>query len=786
MTINLNGIWKFKNINDTKYMDAAVPGSMYADLLKLGKLDDPYYRDNEDDARKLSDFDYEYTRSFAVDDLGYENILLVCDGLDTLSEIYINDILVAKTKNMHRGYEFDIKSLIKEGENTIKIIFRSPTEYITRLHASDPLGGTGDAVQGFTHLRKAHYMFGWDWGPTLPDVGIWRDIKIECFDNRINDFYITQVHSDGKVVLDIDVDATSDDVSVEITSPDGEKYTSQGLKSSITITNPMLWWHTGYGEQYLYDVKISLGTEDIREFRIGLRTLTINTEKDEWGSKFCFNINGKNIFAKGSNYIPEDNILSRMSEERTRKLLTDCVKANHNSIRIWGGGIYLPDYFYRICDELGIIVWQDFMFACGVYSFDEMEEEVAEEVIYNVKRLRHHSCIALWCGNNEMEEAWSYWSWPKKYSPKHKADYIRLFEYVVPHVLKKYDPNRFYWSSSPSSGGSFVDPHDENVGDRHYWSVWHGMEPFEDYKNYHFRFLSEFGFQSFPCVKTIETFALPEDMNIFSYVMEKHQKNGSANERILTYISRNYKYPYSFEHLVYLSQLLQAESMRFGVEHFRRNSKNDRCMGTLYWQTNDCWPVASWAGIDYYGRWKALHYKSKRFYAPVLLSADIEDSKVNLCVVNDANDAFCGRVEWRLADSEGNVIKSGMYDVTAESLDVSEFTTLDFSDYITCYKDKTNLVFNYKLFGADVEISSECQLFVKPKHFEYKKPEVNIVYKDDRVEVSVSCFAHEIELSDENTDIQFSDNYFSLLPDETKTIFTSQRANNITIRTVME
>jgi beta-mannosidase len=245
-------------------------------------------------------------------------------------------------------------------------------------------------------------MFGWDWGPTLPDVGIWRDIKIECFDNRINDFYITQVHSDGKVVLDIDVDATSDDVSVEITSPDGEKYTSQGLKSSITITNPMLWWHTGYGEQNLYDVKISLGTEDSREFRIGLRTLTINTEKDEWGSKFCFNINGKNIFAKGSNYIPEDNILSRMSEERTRKLLTDCVKANHNSIRIWGGGTYPPDYFYDICDELGIIVWQDFMFACGVYSFDEMEEEVTEEVIYNVKRLRHHSCIGLWCGNNEL------------------------------------------------------------------------------------------------------------------------------------------------------------------------------------------------------------------------------------------------------------------------------------------------------------------------------------------------------------------------------------------------
>lgn len=785
MTINLNGSWKFRNTNDNEYMDASVPGSVYADLFALGKIPDPYYRDNEDEVRRLSDFDYEYTRLFVADDLCYKNIELVCDGIDTLCEIYINDVFVAKTKNMHRGYRFDVKDIIKQGENTIKVVLLSPTKYIEKMHSIEPLGGTHDAVEGFSHLRKAHCMFGWDWGPTLPDLGIWRDIRIECYNERIKDFYITQTHSENRVDLAIDVDATSDSISVEITSPDGKKYTAQGADCKITVEDPMLWWHQGYGKQNLYDVKISLGTEDVREFKIGLRTLTVNTEKDEWGRKFCFNVNGKNIFAMGSNYIPEDSILARTSEERTRKLLTDCVKANHNCIRIWGGGTYLPDYFYSICDELGLIVWQDFMFACGVYSFDELEEEVKEEVIYNVKRLRHHSCIGLWCGNNEIEEAWAV-MWSQIYSEKYKADYIKLFECIIPKLVSEYDPNRLYWSSSPSSGGSFIEPRNENVGDRHYWSVWHGMEPFEDYKNYHFRFLSEFGFQSFPCVKTIETFALPEDMNIFSYVMEKHQKNGTANERIVTYLSRNYSYPYSFEHLVYLSQLLQAESMRFGVEHFRRNRKNDRCMGTLYWQTNDCWPVASWSGIDYYGRWKALHYKSKRFYAPVLLSADIEDTCAKLCVVNDSNSAFCGKAEWRLADSDGKTIRKGVCDVNAESLDVAEVAELDFSDCMSCYKDKTNLVFNYRLFDAESEISSECQLFVKPKHFEYKNPGINIEYKEDRVEISVSAFAHEIELTAEDADMKFSDNYFSLLPGETKTIYTSSKPMHITTRTVLE
>ncbi|MBE5040579.1 glycoside hydrolase family 2 protein [Ructibacterium gallinarum] len=369
-----------------------------------------------------------------------------------------------------------------------------------------------------------------------------------------------------------------------------------------------------------------------------------------------------------------------------------------------------------------------------------------------------------------MEEAWVYWGWEQKYGKKYKADYIKQFEYVIPKLLKLYDPDRFYWRSSPSATGSFDEPRDENVGDRHYWSVWHGLKPFEDYKNYHFRFLSEFGFQSFPCIKTIASFTKPEDRNIFSKVMESHQKNGTANEKILNYLAKDYRYPYSLEGLVYLSQLLQAEAMRYGIEHFRRNRKSDRCMGTLYWQTNDCWPVASWSGIDYYGRWKALHYKAKRFYAPVLLSADIEDAKVKLVVVNETDSVFSGKVQWQLADTTGQILEKDSVDVMAESLGVSANITLDFSKWMKSYTEKSRLVFNYKLIKDNAVISSECQLFVKPKHFTYQDPEIKITHQGNELEISVSSFAQDIELKTEKADAVFSDNYFSLLPDEVKKI----------------
>ena len=787
MKINLNN-WQFKRTDTQTWLSAAVPGSVYNDLLQCGAMGDPFYRDNEDAALELAGYDYEYTAAFRVDKVDYPIINLVCDGIDTIADIFINEKLVAKTRNMHRGYRFDVKEYLKQGENRIRVVLFSPTEYITRKHAENPLcmsAHTG-TIDGYTHLRKAHYMFGWDWGPKLPDMGIWRDIYIECLDEKINDCHIRQTHADGRVALDIVVDSTDNGlVKVEITSPVGEKYFGAGGESRVVIENPMLWRHTGFGAQHLYHVRVTLGDFDAREFKIGLRTLAVNTEKDEWGQKFCLNINGKDIFAMGGNYIPEDSVLARMSPERTRRLLTDCVKANHNAVRVWGGGIYLPDYFYDICDELGLIVWQDFMFAGGVYDFDDIGGEVAAEVEYNIKRLRHHASIALWCGNNELEEGWACWGWDGAYKKKYKADYIKLFEHVIPNLVKEHDPDRFYWPSSPSSYGGFDDPYDENVGDRHYWDVWHGLKPFADYKRHYFRFLSEFGFQSFPDMKTVESFTLHEDRNIFSYVMEKHQKNGGANAKILQYLAQTYQYPADLDGLVYLSQLMQAEAMRFGIEHFRRN--RGRCMGTLYWQTNDCWPVASWSGIDCYGRWKALHYKAKRFFAPVLLSADVEENKASLVVVNDSNTDVDATVVWRIVTAGGDSAASGEYDVTVGSLGRSEAVSLDFSRFMPDYKSMMDYVFSYKLIVGGEEMSSECQLFVPPKHFNYKEPHISVRLNDGGdLEVSADAFAQDIELSAKEGDVLFDDNYFSLLPGEVRVITPDRAvdADNLRIRSV--
>ncbi|MFR0802757.1 MAG: glycoside hydrolase family 2 protein, partial [Suilimivivens sp.] len=469
----------------------------------------------------------------------------------------------------------------------------------------------------------------------LPDAGIFREVSLLYIaKSRFDSVYITQEHEEGRVTLDFDVALelfTEEDntrIEVIVTDPEGRTYVpAEGVDPEdyhIVITDPKLWWPRGYGEQPLYQVKLTLfsgdgAVLDTYERRIGLRTLTVNTDKDEWGECFAHEVNGVKIFAMGADYIPEDNLFSRINKERTRKLLSDAAAVNHNSIRVWGGGYYPDDYFFDICDELGLLVWQDFMFACASYELDDdFERNITAEIRDNVRRLRHHACLALWCGNNEMETQTLDKAW--KPSIKQKYDYIKIFEYIIPHILQEEDPVTFYWPSSPSSGGNYDDPWDENRGDTHYWAVWHGNKPFTDYRNYHFRYLSEFGFQSFPCMQTVETFTEPQDRNIFSRVMEMHQRNTSANGKIMNYLSATYLYPKDFDQLLYASQLLQADAIRYGVEHFRRN--RGRCMGAVVWQLNDIWPVASWASIDYYGRWKALHYAEKRMFAPVMISCE--------------------------------------------------------------------------------------------------------------------------------------------------------------------
>lgn len=772
----LNGTWKMSDAGG-EIREGTIPGSVYSFLLNSGEIEDPYYRDNELKALKLMDGNYTFFRKFKLprEMLKCGEILLRCDGLDTICDIYLNGSPVGNAFNMHRIWEFNITSLIKKEENEIKIFFHSPVKYIKEMLENDYIGGSQHAMQGFPHIRKAHCMFGWDWGPRLPDAGIWRDISILGVDSsRIEDVRITQHHEDGRVLLTVDVKQTrSAQVSIGITGPGGYKATlKNGEKTEVR--NPKLWWPYGYGEQPLYTVKAELLENglaaDTQIKRIGLRTMTIAREKDQWGESFAHCVNGVRIFAMGADYIPEDNILSRITPERTRRLLNQCAAANFNTVRVWGGGYYPDDFFYDTCDELGLIVWQDFMFACANYRLTyEFEKNIRAEFIDNIVRLRYHPSLGLWCGNNEMEMFQAQYAYQG--TDKTRSDYIRMFEHIIPEVLREYDPVTFYWPASPSSGGGFDNPNDPDRGDVHYWEVWHKGVPFAEYRKYFFRYASEFGFQAFPSMKTVESFTLPEDRNIFSRIMEMHQRNEGANGKIIQYLSQTYLYPNDLDTLLYASQLLQAEAIRYGVEHWRRN--RGRCMGAIYWQLNDIWPVASWASIDYYGRWKALHYFAKRFFAPVMLScleigetenriavvtepSPIETS-ARLCLANETMDGISGTAKWCLRNNDGIVLESGEIPMNVPALQSKWCEKLDFN----C-TDFLNNYFSFEFVIGCACVSSGTVLFTAPKHYHFKDPHLTYEMNNGRITVHASAFAKSVEISSPDCDLILSDNYFDM------------------------
>lgn len=802
LLVDLGGAWRMKRLDQTEWLPGTVPGSVYYDLLNAGQMPDPYYRDQEYEVLELSKYDYEYERTFQVDEptLDHDRVVLLCEGLDTLAEVYLNGTLILNADNMHRTYEVDIKSQLILGENHIHVILRSPVEYVLRKQAERPLIGCADAVPGISHLRKAHSMFGWDWGPQLPDLGIWRDMTIRGYNrSRIEDVYITQTHEPGKVSLDVRVRTDSwaegnREITVRVTSPSGhvlETQVSEQKEQStagangtlrerhipVEILNPELWWPNGLGEQPLYEVEVVLSEQgrelDRHDLRIGLRTLTVLQEEDEWGESFQFVVNGIPFFSMGADYVPEDNIFPRRSRERTEHLIRSCAEANFNTIRVWGGGHYPEDYFYDLCDEYGIVVWQDHMYACGVYELtEEFKANITQETINNMKRLRHHASLGLWCGNNEQEMAWDEWNWAEQTSLQLQADYIKMYEVLLPEIAKEIDPNTFYWRASPSSKGSFDKPNDENYGDMHYWDVWHGKKPFTAYRTIYPRYMSEFGLQSFPSLKTVETFTLPEDRNIFSYVMESHQKNGTGNEKILYYIGETYRYPKDFSSLLYASQLVQAEGMRCGVEHWRRN--RGRCMGALYWQLNDIWPVASWSSIDYYGRWKALQYEAKRFFAPVLASACEEGTRVALHVSNESKQTAKGKLVWTLRNACSEVLRQGERAAEVAPFTSVELEQLDFAGELDT-KAKLRSTYLEYAWEEDGEIvSGGTVLFVKAKHFEFANPNIQAVITEaeDRFTITLTAeaYARFVELDFTGLDAIFSDNYFDLSGGSKKTV----------------
>lgn len=618
-------------------------------------------------------------------------------------------------------------------------------------------------------------MFGWDWGPRLPDAGIWKDIYlIGMNSSRIENVYVTQEHIDGMVKVKTKVEQSAvAEIHITIKTPEGEIIKAVN-NVCMLIPYAKMWWPNGLGKQPLYEILVELVEDgeivDSSTKRIGLRTMTMIREQDQWGESFAHRVNGLSFFAMGADYIPEDNIFSRITPKRTRRLLEQCKNANFNVIRVWGGGAYPCDEFFDICDELGLVIWLDFMFACANYKLDyDFEDNITAEIRDNVRRIRHHASLGLWCGNNEME----MFAARKHYDGSEitKAHYIRMYEHIIPHILREEDPITFYWPASPSSGGSFDEPNDANRGDVHYWEVWHGNVPFSEFRKYYFRYASEYGFQSFPSMKTIESFTLEEDRNIFSRVMEMHQRNEGANGKIMNYLSKTYLYPNDLKTLVYASQLLQAEAIKYGVEHWRRN--RGRCMGAIYWQLNDIWPVASWASIDYYGRWKALHYYAKRFFAPIMISChEVCETTTRLAVVTEpsdnistarlsvTNESKCeveGTVHWSLRDASSRILLAGELKLTVPPFESVWLEEQDFSD--TAYL-VNHFTYDYEV--KETRVSQGSVLFTAPKHYHFINPE--LFYQIDRklIIIEAKAYAKCVEISSPDCDLILSDNYFDM------------------------
>lgn len=809
--MNLGGAWRMREADSETWHSAHVPGSVYADLMADGTMPDPFWRENELDAFERMKKDYVYQRTFTVTEaqLAHAHVELVCEGLDTLAHVSLNGREIAFADNMHITWVWDVKEQLHTGENTLEIRFDSPILYCAKKAEEAPGWESSDATPGFRHLRKAHCMFGWDWGPRLPDAGIWRPIFLRTWDAaRLENALMLQVHHDGVVDVTIRPEIAGESAwSAEITAPDGEVMIipeTTAAEQVVTIQNPQLWWPNGLGKQPLYRVTVRLAASDTRTWRIGLRTMTVSREKDEWGEEFCHVVNGVKVFAMGADYIPEDNILARVTPERTRRLLEDCKAANFNAIRVWGGGYYPDDAFYDICDELGLLVWQDLMYACAFYDLTpDFERSIRVETQQNVARLRHHASLALICGNNEMEMFMAgansalinhrTWEFVPTY-PHHITDYVKMFEYILPAIVKEAAPQTYWWPASPSSGGNFDAPNDENRGDNHYWDVWHGEKPFTEYRKFFFRYASEFGFQSFPCLKSVEQFTLPDDRNIFSRVMERHQRNQAANGKILSYLSQTFRYPNSFDDLLYASQLMQAEAIRYGVEHWRRN--RGRCMGAIIWQLNDIWPVASWASIDYYGRWKALHYAAKRFFAPVMISAEEEgelsqNPKINeyhaapleksfrLNVCNETLRDVTGEVVWALRTPDGEIVRQNQQTLTIPAMSAKWLDKVNCAD-----ASLTGHYVSFAFMVDDVAVSEGTCIFCAPKHFEFTDPQLTAETHGDTIIVTSRAYAKQVWLESEDADLLLDDNAFDMNPGTKVVRVVRGSAEQVRVRSV--
>lgn len=798
--ISLNGTWDLSKRDEDTVIDATVPGCVHTDLLANGLLDDPFYRDNEASMRWIGETDWVYRRTFHVtrEFTRLDQVILRCEGLDTLATIRINGNDVASTDNMFRTYEFNVKKYLRSGDNSIEVEFAAPLPYVEKMDAEKgKMVGWVDGMRlnSGGWIRKEPCNFGWDWGPMLPTSGIWRDISLLGIeDGRIDDVRITQVHHDNSVEVNVNLKISprqKEPVTAVIslardglTIMDNRRITFDGDATEVKfeIHNPDLWFPNGMGEQPLYEVLVGLFNRELKQLdytskRFGLREIKLERHDDEWGESFYFSCNGVPFFAKGANWIPASPYPGQTSADEYYRLVQAAKDANMNMLRVWGGGIYENDEFYSACDELGITVWQDFMFACGTYpSFDkQFMANVKAEAEDNVRRIRHHACLALWCGNNEIEQGMGSDTWQEVLSWE---DYGKLFDDLLPSVVARLDGQTAYWPGSPHSPkGDRNDWINPNWGDTHLWMVWHGKQPFEWYRSRPDRFCSEFGFQSFPEPQMVDEFTIPEDHDILSPVMQHHQRSPIGNGTITHYQKDWFHDPKDFASMLWLSQILQGMAMKYAIEHWRRNMP--RTMGTLYWQFNDMWPAASWSALDWKGNWKALQYMTKRFYAPILISGleDADANTVEIHITSEARAEKSGQVTWTVTNSQGDTLENGIINTVVPVRANTHVDTLDLSNLVEEH-GQSNLIIWLELRIDDVLVSDNLVTLSRPKTLALQEPNISVATRQ------LDSNHHEIVLQ---TDVPalyvwlelkgavMSDNFFHLRPNQSKRVIVESK-----------
>ena len=800
----------------TDWMPAQVPGCVHTDLLRDGKIPDPFYGTNEKTLQWIEKTDWEYRSTFAADAelLRRERIEIVFAGLDTYAEVSVNGVQVLAADNMFRSWRADIKAQVVAGTNAVVVRFRSPITAVKSAY--DRLGYTLPAVNDqapemvsmFT--RKAPYQYGWDWGPRFVTSGIWRPASIEAWDGaRLDGVHVQQRSlDDAQARLSVSAvvwAARAGRVRVTVGLADGSGLGGvtapvvagrNQISTDVVIERPERWWPNGLGAQRLYPIETALYWEPPadgrggqrgppraegietglgrRITRIGLRTLEVVSQHDAAGKSFFIKVNGAPVFMKGANWIPSDSFVDRETPERQRSLLQAAATANMNMVRVWGGGIYESDSFYGLCDELGLLVWQDFMFACSMYPGDAaFVENVRQETIENVRRLRNHPSLALWAGNNEIEAAWQQWGWPWRFHLDKAAqrtiwnDYRHLFHEVIPQVVAAEDPGRFYTRSTPSANEDGVPPGKMGWGDSHYWGVWHAAAPYEDYAANISRFMSEYGFQSFPTLDSVARYAPPSEWRIDSPVMLSHQRHPRGNALVRTYMDRDFHVPQDFGAFLYLSQVLQATVIQFGAEAHRRKMPTN--MGSLYWQLDDCWPVASWSSIDYYGRWKALQYAARRFFAPVLVSPVDDAGNLQVFVVSDRRSDFGARLTVRLIDFDGHEKWHSERDLTVRAL-TSEPQFSAWKRDLLKGLDPSRVVLSAELREGGVLVGRHLFYFMKTRDLALPPPGLTFAVEPHgetaTVRVTAQRLARAVWLTAPSGG-HFSDNFFDLLPGET-------------------